>query len=80
MPADEWERRRAAAPQAWRVRRRDLTDAAEASTAQDGPLTDEQRRALDGRDCERAKGRARCRARGRAKGRAKSPQSQRRRR
>ena len=70
MPVDERKRRRAAAPQAWRVRRRELTDAAEAAAAQDGPLADEQWRALDGRDCEQAKGRARGGARDRTGDRA----------
>ena len=58
MPADERKRRRAAAEQARRLRSRQLIGAAEAAAAQDGPLTDEQRRVLDGRDRERA----RCRA------------------
>ena len=50
--------RRAAAAQARRVRSRGLIGAAEAAAAQDGPLTDEQRRVLDGRDRERARRRA----------------------
>ena len=58
MPADERKRRRAAAEQARRVRSRQLIGAAEAAAAQDGPLTDEQRRVLDGRDRERARRRA----------------------
>ena len=56
--ADERKRRRAAAAQARRVRSRQLIGAAEAAAAQDGPLTDEQRRVLDGRDRERARRRA----------------------
>ena len=50
--ADERKRRRAAAAQARRVQKRELIDIAEATAAQDGPLTDKQQRALDGRDRE----------------------------
>ena len=59
MSADERKRRRAVTQQAWRVRQRELATTGETARAQDGPLTDEQQRALEVRDRDRSRDRAR---------------------